>query len=317
VAGVEPVLDFFAGLLGVGALRATGWALGVMPRRLRLALGSFLGLCLRASGARAKVIRQNLAYAYPDNEARQDELFVEAYRHMGRLILEVLLLFGPMRRFARKDIEIEGVEHIVNGREAGRGVILLSSHVGNWEIMAASAVQVPGMHLMLVTKHLKPEWLHQAIERARARCGVCATYEPRTLRDVLRQLKEGQVVGFVLDQYAGPPVGLRVPVFGIPVGTTSAVAMLARRTGAAVLPVVNYRLPDGRYRAEIRAPLEWQTSEGDDLTEELGLNTAYYAATLQRDIFQHPGQWLWTHRRFKGDLSPLRPKEWSEGRARR
>jgi KDO2-lipid IV(A) lauroyltransferase len=183
--------------------------------------------------------------------------------------------------------------------------------------MAASGIQIPGLRILLVTKHLKPEWLHRAIERARARCQVSATYEPKTLRDVLRHLKAGQVVGFVLDQYAGAPVGMRVPVFGIPVGTTTAVAMLAKRTGAPVLPIVNYRLPGGDYRVDIRPPLAWELSPTEDADEEIGINTAHYAAVLEKDIYAHPEQWLWSHRRFKGDLSPLRPNEWYEGRPRR
>jgi KDO2-lipid IV(A) lauroyltransferase len=178
---------------------------------------------------------------------------------------------------------------------------------------AGGGVQL-GMDLMLVTKHLKPEWLHRAIERCRSRCHVKATYEPRTLRDVLAHLKKGGTVGFVLDQYAGPPVGVRVPVFGVPVGTTTAVAMLAKRTGAPVLPVVNYREPDGRYRIEIRPPLSW---EEVDAETEIAFNTARYAALLEKDIYAHPDQWLWIHRRFKGDLTPVRDGEWAEGRARK
>ena len=100
---------------------------------------------------------------------------------------------------------------------------------------------------MIVTKRLKPSWIHEAVERGRSRCHYKATYEPRTMKDVLRHLKSGETVGFVMDQYSGPPVGIRVPVFGVPVGTPAAIATLAKRTGAPVIPVVSYRLEDGRY----------------------------------------------------------------------
>ena len=130
-------------------------------------------------------------------------------------------------------------------------------------------------------------------------------------------LKKQGTVGFVLDQYAGPPVGTRVPVFGIPVGTPSVVAALVKRTGARVLPVVSFREPSGRHRVQIRPAIEWKSEPNQDAQYELGLNTAYYASILEKDIYAHPEQWLWTHRRFKGDLSPLREGEWSEGRTRR
>src|SRR6185312_635098 len=117
----------------------------------------------------------------------------------------------------------------------------VSSHVGNWEIMSGSGALLGGIDLMIVTKRLKPAWIHRAIERGRIRSGVKGTYEPRPMKDVLRHLSKNGTVGFVMDQYPGPPVGVRVPVFGVPTGTPAAIAALARRTGAPVVPVVNYR----------------------------------------------------------------------------
>jgi KDO2-lipid IV(A) lauroyltransferase len=297
-------------------LRALAWSFYLMPSRLRGQVGASIGFLLRALSFRSKVVRENLAYAFPGpgREGERAKVFGQAYTHLGRLFSEILLLLGPMRRFAIRYGELKGLENWKAARQSGRGVLFLSSHVGNWEVMSAIGA-LSGIDLMLVTKHLKPEWLHQAIERGRASCGVGATYEPRTFRDVLAHLKRNGTVGFVLDQYAGPPVGVRVPVFGVPVGTQTAVALLAKRTGAAVVPVVNYRVPGGRYVVEIRPALPWI---GDpDPGREIAVNTARYAELLEADVRAHPGQWLWTHRRFKGDLSPLRPEEWSEGRARR
>jgi KDO2-lipid IV(A) lauroyltransferase len=302
------------GKLSLPLFYAFGWFLYLLPGRLRVALGSAFGAFLGQLKLRQKVVIQNLALAYPDDPEKQSAILKGSYRHLGNLFLEILLLFGPMRRFATRKVTITGGENWKKAHAQGKGVFFLASHVGNWEIMSAGGAVQLGMDLMLVTKHLKPEWLHQAVEKCRGRCNVRATYEPRTLRDVLAHLKKGGTVGFVLDQYAGPPVGVRVPVFGVPVGTTTAVAMLAKRTGAPVLPVVNYREPDGRYRIDIRPPVEWE--EGDPSTE-VAVNTARFAALMEKDIHHHSEQWLWIHRRFKGDLSPIRAGEWAEGRARR
>jgi KDO2-lipid IV(A) lauroyltransferase len=269
---------------------------------------------LRALKLRSQVVEQNLALAYRDDPERRAQVFRDAYEHLGHLTFEILMLLGPMRRFVLRHSELVGEEHWREAKAKGRGVIFLASHVGNWEVMAATGGIRGGMDLMMVTKHLKPEWLHQAIERGRAACGVRATYEPRTLKDVLAHLKKNGTVGLIQDQYAGPPIGVRVPFFGAPVGTTSIIATLARRTGAVVLPVVNYRTPDGGFRVVIRPPIGWVADK--DTSRELAENTARYSATLEQDVYAHPGQWLWIHRRFKGDLGPLREGEWSEGRAR-
>jgi KDO2-lipid IV(A) lauroyltransferase len=300
------------GFLILPLLRAAAWALYLLPSGARELFAVALGRALRLSKLRLRVVEENLRYAYPGDLARRTELAGEAYSHLGRLVAEILMLFGPMRRYTERFSELRGKEHWDRARAQGKGVLFLASHVGNWEVMAASGA-ISGMDLMLVTKHLKPEWLHQAIRQGRLSCGVAATYEPRTLKDVLSQLKRGGTVGFVLDQYAGPPVGVRVPVFGQPVGTSTALATLAKRTGAAVLPVVSFR-DGGRLVVQIEAPLPWQPDP--DPARELAGNTALYAAKIEEHIRAHPEQWLWTHRRFKGDLTPLRADEWSQGRPR-
>jgi KDO2-lipid IV(A) lauroyltransferase len=175
-----------------------------------------------------------------------------------------------------------------------------------------------GLHLpdfMMVTKKLKPGWLHDRMQQGRSSCRVRATYEPKTLRDVLSQLKAGETVGIALDQYAGPPVGVRVPFLGACVGTHTLIALLVKRTGAAVVPVRCFREENGIYQVEFLPEVEWV--EHENVHEENALNTARYAASMESMVRGHPRQWLWTHRRFKGDLSPLRPGEWGQGRVRK
>lgn len=303
------------GIIALPLLRACAWVYSLFPSFVDRIPGNILGMLLRMLKIRSKIIRQNLEFAYPHQREKQDQLFREAYRHFGNVVFEVLLVLGPLRSYVLRRGKVLGLENWRQAKAQGKGVIFLASHVGNWEVMAATGAIQGGVDILLVTKHLKPEWLHRAIESGRARCGIQGTYEPRTLKDVLRHLGKNGTVGFVLDQYAGPPVGVRVPVFGVPVGTTAAVAALAKRTGALVLPVVNYRTPDGGWIVDMRPPLKWISDP--DPNRELALNTAAYAADLEKDIYAHPEQWLWTHRRFKGDLSPIRENEWSEGRARK
>jgi len=239
----------------------------------------------------------------------------ESYEQLGNLFLEVILLFGPMKKFIQKQVDFLGYENWVSAKNLGHGVIVLSSHLGNWEVMAAAGGVLHQIDAMIVTKILKPSWFHRLVENGRKNCGISGTYEPRTLKDVLKQLSRGETVGFVLDQYAGAPIGVRVPFFGVPVGTANVVAAIAKRTGAPVLPVINYRKPDGRFHVEIQSPLQW--IEDPSPHKELALNTAHYVRVLEGHIRQRPAQWLWIHRRFKGDLSPLREDEWEQARIRR
>jgi KDO2-lipid IV(A) lauroyltransferase len=303
------------GTVGLVIFQLLGSVYGVLSRRLQGLLGALLGTFLCALGFRSKVIRQNLAFAFPDDPAHQERIFHASYQHLGNLILEILMVFGSMRKFVLKYVDLTGKEHVQAAQKRGKGLIFLSSHVGNWEVMAAAGGLIADAELMLVTKHLKPEWLHQGILKGRLKCKVRGTYEPRTMREVLGHLKRNGAVGIVLDQYAGPPVGVRVPLFKTYVGTSLVLAILAKRTGTTVLPVENFRKPDGRWTVAIGAPLTWE--EHSDPNFELAANTAAYVRIIEKSVLAHPEQWLWTHRRFKGDLADLRSGEWDEGRARK
>lgn len=300
-------------------LRGAGWFYYLAPRWLRHLMGAALGAVARIVGYRAAVVQRNLTYAYPGDGPEQVAfrawLTNDFYRHFGELVLEGLTLFGPMRRYAADQGPCIGAEHWERARAAGRGVIFVASHTGSWEVAAAMGAMAKDADVLLVSRNYKPAWMRQAIEDGRKRCGLDCTYEPRTLRDVLARLKRNGTVAIIIDQFMAPPAGVRVPFFGVPVGTNVAIAVLARRTGAAVLPFNNYRRDDGRVVVEAGAALPWLTHENPDV--ELALNTAAYSAVAEAHIRAHPAQWLWSHRRFKGDVSPLRDGEWESGRPRR
>jgi KDO2-lipid IV(A) lauroyltransferase len=303
------------GTFGLICFKIMGLFYGYLPRHAQVRAGNVVGILLRKLRFRASVVRQNLAYAYPNDLAAQARLFKSSYHQLGNLFLEILLVFGSLKSFVEKNVELIGKVHVQEARKRGRGLIFLSNHVGNWEVMAATGGLLAEADLMLVTKHLKPEWFHQAILKGRLKCKVRATYEPKTMRDVLKHLKQNGAVGIVLDQYTGPPVGVRVPFLNHCVGTSLVLAVLAKRTGTTVLPVENYRKPDGRWVVDIQGPLIWEEHSNPD--HELAANTAAYVKWVEKSVLKHPEQWLWTHRRFKGDLTPLREGEWSQGRARK
>ncbi len=290
-------------------LKMSSFFLSALPIRVRIRIGRGLGWLIRKIKFRQKVIQRNIELMYPKLEPNEKkQLERDAYSHLGKLASEIPLIFSGLKKFADKNSKLIGSEHWKKAHASQKGVIFLSSHVGNWEIMAATGA-LAGMDLMMVTKQLKPAWFHKRVEAGRKRALVQATYEPRTVRDIFRHLKRNGTIGMVLDQYAGPPVGYRVPFFGQWVGTSSALATLVKRTGAVVLPVVNYRKADGTYVVEVGKSVPWIESE---LEREIAVNTANYAKILEQQVRNHPEQWLWTHRRFKGKLGPIDENEWKK-----
>ena len=278
--------------LGLLVFQFLGTFVGLLPRTSRTFLARGLGNLIRVLGWKTKVVENNLRLCYPNDPSLRKQIFSESYYYFGCLLLEILTLVGSPRLFLRrirKEVTLKGLENWENARDSGRGVIFLASHLGNWEIMAAAGA-MNGIPSMIVTKRLKPAWLHDRFEKVRLRCGVEGTYEPKTLKDILKHLKKGGAIAIVLDQYAGDPIGVRVPFFGQNVGTSKAFEVIVKRTGAIVLPCMNFRTLTG-HSVEIGPPLLEPRS------------TAEYVRILEAQIRQNPEQWLWVHRRFKGDLS--------------
>lgn len=292
---------FYLALIG---LKFFGWFLSLLPRKVFLRLGQALGLLLLKVGFRREVADDNTALAFRFMDPSQRARFLsDNYREMGVLFLELLGSFYKFDRFVEKNCDVENEEYLRKALAGGKGIFVMSAHLGNWEVLTTAGPEIFSVPVTMVTKELKPVWLHRAVAVTRELMGVKMAVEPRTMPNILRALKKGEIVGFMVDQYAGAPVGARVPFFGKAVGTHTALAALAIRTGAVVLPAIAVRQPNGRYLIRFDPPFE--TLEGSDLEDSVLKNTAQYARHTENWIKEFPLQWLWIHRRWKGDLSPL------------
>ncbi|HVE13711.1 MAG TPA: hypothetical protein VNI01_09990 [Elusimicrobiota bacterium] len=283
-------------------LTAAALAATALPRSIEVPLGRLLGrLALHVDRRRAKVARENLRRCLPELSASQRERLVrQNFEHYGLLVLELLHMLSPVpghyRRYAKRVSRLSGFDNWRRAADKGKGVIFASAHMGNWELMVAAGA-MHGMPLTMVTRHLKPEWLHKRIEAARLSVDVRALYQPRTLPGVLKALRRGESVGFVIDQYAPPPMGVPALFFGVAVDTLAAVGPIVERTGAAVVPVSTVR-EGPLVRTVIEPELELPAPP------DAGPVTQVLAAKVEAWVRERPAHWLWAHRRFKNVVWP-------------
>ncbi len=277
-------------------LHGMGLFVAALPRSWEMSLGGFLGrLALIFETRHVRVARDNLAHCFPERTAEERRLLLrENYEHYGRMVLELAHMFAPLpghfRSYVRRNVTVEGDEHWERARARGKGVLFLGTHIANWEFAAAIAA-IRGVPVTIVTRRLKPAWLHDWMERTRLSLGVKAAYQPRTIATVMKALRDGGGVVFVMDQYMPPPMGEPMRLFGVQVHTLAAIAPLARRTGATILPVLPKREADGRVRIIIEPEI---TLTDDDKADNQRL--ADHVEGWMRAV---PGQALWAHRRFK------------------
>lgn len=265
-------------------------------RKLELFFGYLLGTLLFLFRFRYRIIKDNFELAYPGEQKKIKRLIFANYIHYGRLFFEILHLPMDASSFAKRNVKVKGYENFEKAFKKGKGVFFLSAHLGYWEVMAvmASEYRVP---LHVLTKFLRIKFLDDIWVNSRQKVGIKLINERFSAKEVLKAIKNKEVVGFVLDQFSGPPIGRRLNFFNKPAWTVVSLAWFVEKTGAVVVPVVNYRNNDGSFDLIIEPELDYQKIGGQE--ENIVHNTQRYNDVVEELIKRKPEQWLWLHKRWK------------------
>ncbi|MCO5141760.1 MAG: lysophospholipid acyltransferase family protein [Oligoflexia bacterium] len=296
--------------IGIIVLKLISLFLQLLPRFIFLKIGAFLGRSLLYFGFRRDVVENNFKIVSESKEPINDINIQAFYEQFGILLIEFLSSFYKYERIIRKIVTIENVEYLNKAQAKGLGVLVMTSHMANWEILPMTGVEVLHKKVTMVTKRLKPDWFHRIVFVTRELMGIKMALEPRTMKDVLKALKNKEIVGFVMDQYAGAPVGARVHFFDKPTGSHTALANIALRTEAPVVPATVIRQKNGKFIVRFEPEIEIRNT--GELENDVIYNTAQFVSHTERWVRENPNQWLWMHRRWKGDLSPLSPNSYGE-----
>ena len=211
-----------------------------------------------------------------------------------------------LERWSREDlrhaVRLVGLPHLRAALAAGRGVLILSAHVGNWELLAA-ALGDAGVPLSVVSRRPGDPVLAERLAALRARWGVESIWRDGGTRRVVRALSAGRAVGVLMDQATDLP-GVRVPFFGRLAHTPTGPAKLALRMGMPVVPVHMCDAPNGRYVGMVEPPLTWDARGDAAGAEEL---TAAWTRHIEGWVRQAPHTWVWMHDRWRaGACRPAR-----------
>jgi len=281
-------------------LTALSKFLNLWPHRGRVVLGAGLGwVWFNLLRFRRDTVLENLRLAFGDekSEAEIKEIARKNFRHYGLTLVEILQSLTWTQEDYRQRVPAHGIEHLQAAIAKGKGVFGLTCHLGNWE-WVIGAVMARGIPGDVVVKHSKNPSLDRLLTRYRQNMGIGVFFESGTARDILRSLSKGRLVGFILDQFMGPPIGLPVKFFGKPAGTAIGLALLTEKKDAPIVPIYSYRDQDDRLITVIDPELEmpeFSANREDRLYEK----TQYYNDMMEARIRQHPDQWLWLHRRWK------------------
>lgn len=274
-------------------------SLRLLPRRVALALGQSLGTIASIVLPHLRRHAQaNLQLAFPAHDPQTREMIERGtFRNLGRALGEVTQFPKLNRENIEAVVAYEGLENYLNAVAQGRGVILLTGHIGAWEL-SVFAHSIYGYPMSFLARRVDNPLVERLAETNRGRFGNRSIDKKGGLREVLKTLKTGGVVGILADLNSAREEGVFVDFFGQLACTTAGVATLALRTGAIVLP--GYILWDEAkqiHRLCFEPPVE--TIQTGNPKDDIVANTARYAKVLEAVIRRHPDQWLWIHRRWK------------------
>lgn len=283
--------------LEYAAVRTVVAAVKLLPMRAVLAAGTLLGRAFHAAdrGHRRLAI-ENLKAAFPlrtDGECQA--ITRQMFEHFGRLLM-VLLKFSTLTPQQMLDyVEFDGEERVRAAHAHGRGVLLFTGHFGFWEINALvhALVLAP---IAVLARPLDNRPLHDLLEQVRTSTGNSVIYRRGAIRRVLRALGANQAVAVLIDQHMLSADAVYVDFFNRPAATTSALAALALKTGAPVVPVFALPLPGGRFRMVYEHPVQPPPAGDENAIRDF---TQRCTDILEMYVRRYPELWLWMHRRWR------------------
>ncbi len=281
--------------------RAILSGLGVLPRRIAVGIGLAIGwVAYHLPGKLRQTGERNLEIAFPglpENDRRK--LLRGSFSSLGRLLGEFSQLPKATPDSLRRLIEYDqvGLAHLREAERNKRGVIFLTGHLGAWEMLSFgwSALEYP---ISFLVRPLDNAPVEQMIEKVRTKFGNRAIDKKSAARQSLRVLREGGTLGILSDLNTQPYEGVFVPFFGKLACTTAGIATLALKTDAVVIPTCAvWDRTRRRYFFHGDPPVELIRT--GDHEKDIEVNTARFAAAMERMVRLYPDQWLWIHKRWK------------------
>lgn len=291
VANMRHRIQYGALRAVIGALRTVGW-------KRASEFGARLGaLGYSPLGIRRRVVERQIAAAFPGLSNEEVIALARAsYAHLGRTSIEAALL-PSIGQQGVLDL-FDGVENwsaVEKAMNAGKGLIFVTGHLGNWEL-AGAYVASRGIPLDAVARHMENPLFDRYLTSTREKIGMSVVHDDEAVRRTPRSLRSGRAIAFLSDQGVLGLASTFVPFFGMPAKTPRGPAVFALRLGVPVVFGAALRQPNGRYRMFFEAVTVQDTG---DRERDVDAIVAEYTKTLERWVRRAPEQYFWHHRRWR------------------
>ncbi len=281
----------------------------LVPATLLFWLGSFGGWCayyLLRRERRKTLANLKVAYGREKCDEERARIARAVFVNLGRTMFELASYPRFNSRNIHRVVSMEGKEIIDRELRRGKGIIIITGHIGNWELIPTYFVAL-GYTGGVVARKVYFEKYERLLSRLRRSKGFRIFYRDESPKHILKALKNNEVVGILADQDVRKLDGVFVDFFGTHAYTPTAPVLLATKSGAPLIPSRIIR--EGRtHRIVIEEPIELRSTGDND--SDLVYNTQQWSRHIERYVREHPEQWVWMHRRWR-----TRPEDIARRRA--
>ncbi|GFE61771.1 lysophospholipid acyltransferase family protein [Geobacter sp. AOG2] len=280
-------------------------AAALLPASLTCRLGALAGLLIPyIVPKRRAVIIDNINHSLPFMKAHRlwnspcDDapgLARETFKNLGRSLMEICRLYHGRGVEVIDNIEIRGWANYEAARAKGKGLIFLSGHCGNWELMSLTLSSLFGKEVSGVARRQNNPYLNSMVERMRSRFNSRLIYKQGALKGILAALRNREMVGILADQAVFPEEGYLIDVLGRKAWGSKAPVIIAKKSGVPLVPVFLYREGERHVLSFYPEHL----FSGDMSDEGIQEDTQALSRYVEDFVVSHPTQWYWVHRRWK------------------
>lgn len=269
---------------------------GLIPRKIGFQTGIVIGrLLYKTNGRFRKIAIENLCNAYPEKtESEIKKIARRVFENLGKIVYEVCWSTNLNNAELFSHFKIHGMQNIRKAYKKGKGVLVLTAHFGNWELLTVVGKLI-GYPFSIVYRPLDSKSLERFIVKTRTRFGGVMIPKKRAFRKILKSLDRKEMVALLMDQNVAWREGVFAPFFQLPACTNKGLAMLALKTDAPVIPMFLLREKKG-YKGIILPEIPLVRT--GDKTKDIEVNTSAYNQVIESVVRQHPEQWFWVHRRW-------------------
>jgi KDO2-lipid IV(A) lauroyltransferase len=286
-------------ILAVWLLRVGIRAVRMLPYRAGCTLAQAGGFaCFFVARKQRRLALANLRLAYGDEKSfsEMNRIAMRSFINMGLNVVDFCQARWLAGRDLHRFVQVEGLEHVEGALSEGKGVILLTAHLGSWELMAAAGAAV-GIPLTAIVSSTGDPLIDQFMKTTRELCGYEVLPKRKIRYGVISRLKRNAAVGILADQSPRRD-GILVDFFGQQAGATRGPAVFALRSGASVIPGFGIRLGDcTKHKLVFEKPLDLVHT--GDMETDILRNTELFQQVIERYVRRYPDQWLWMQKRWK------------------